>query len=354
METVSIIVPVYNVEKYISECIDSILSQTYKYIEIILIDDGSTDDSGYICDEYASKDERIKVIHQLNSGVSSARNAGILMASGQWVFFVDGDDWISEDAIDCLISEGDREDVDLIVGSCIKAYVGREELDTSCDILRGEFNLSERMEDLLSSCVLNISSSPLMFPADMRSGPQLTYPVLKLYKKSILDENHILFDVDLSIGEDKLFNLYYISCCKNKIVFINKRIYYYRMRLSSASNNIENRVKQIIKYEEKVNVFLNDKKLRLPNRCLDYNVTQMYWKLLQNMSANRKDNNRDTMNVRLIFNNTKIRECIKRVAISDASNRNAKFIIGLLKLRLDFILFLVFRLTKKKQVGYYE
>ncbi len=91
-DKISIIVPVYNVEKYLKECIESILSQTYKNIEIILIDDGSTDNSGKICDEYLKKDSRVKVIHKENGGLSDARNTGIEIASGKYIGFVDSDD----------------------------------------------------------------------------------------------------------------------------------------------------------------------------------------------------------------------------------------------------------------------
>ena len=96
----SIIVPVYNVEEYITECIDSILAQTYKDWELILVDDGSTDNSGKICEEYALKDSRIKVIHKENGGLSSARNSGLDIAKGEYITFIDGDDFISPDTIE--------------------------------------------------------------------------------------------------------------------------------------------------------------------------------------------------------------------------------------------------------------
>ena len=97
MDLISVIVPVYNVEKYISRCLDSIINQTYKNLEIIVIDDGSTDNSGVICDDYAKQDKRITVIHKKNGGLSSARNAGLDIISGDYVGFVDSDDWIEPD-----------------------------------------------------------------------------------------------------------------------------------------------------------------------------------------------------------------------------------------------------------------
>ena len=95
-ELISVIVPVYNVEKYLNRCVESIMNQTYKNLQIILIDDGSNDRSGKICDEYAEKDKRIEVIHKENAGVSAARNKGLDKAKGEWITFVDADDWIEK------------------------------------------------------------------------------------------------------------------------------------------------------------------------------------------------------------------------------------------------------------------
>lgn len=94
---ISVIVPIYNVEKYIEKCINSIINQTYKDLEIILVDDGSTDSSGKICDEYAKKDKRIKVIHKKNGGVSSSRNIALTIANGDYITWIDSDDWIEKD-----------------------------------------------------------------------------------------------------------------------------------------------------------------------------------------------------------------------------------------------------------------
>ena len=116
---VTVIVPVYNVENYLQQCIDSIIGQSYKYLEIILVDDGSTDGSGKICDEYANQDNRIKVIHKQNGGLVSARKAGLKEATGKYIAFVDSDDWIDtdmyesddiyyDDLIGCSVYDGDK------------------------------------------------------------------------------------------------------------------------------------------------------------------------------------------------------------------------------------------------------
>ena len=113
MKKISIIVPIYNIEKYLPRCLDSILAQTYKNLEVILVDDGSVDNSGMIADKYARNDQRIIVIHQVNKGVSAARNAGLDLATGDYIGFVDGDDYIEPDMYEILMRIIDEQQVDI-------------------------------------------------------------------------------------------------------------------------------------------------------------------------------------------------------------------------------------------------
>ena len=106
---VSVIVPVYNIEPYLRKCLDSVLGQTYRNLEILVIDDGSTDASGTICDEYKSSDSRIRVLHQINKGLSEARNSGIDIATGDYILFVDGDDWIESNTVECLLQTCEKK-----------------------------------------------------------------------------------------------------------------------------------------------------------------------------------------------------------------------------------------------------
>ena len=123
---ISVIVPVYNTEKYLHRCIDSVLAQTYKDFELLLIDDGSKDSSGAICDEYAARDSRVKVFHKENGGVSSARNAGLAIASGDWIMHLDGDDWIEPDMLERLIQKGEDTGADIVMGDFLFAYSDRD------------------------------------------------------------------------------------------------------------------------------------------------------------------------------------------------------------------------------------
>ena len=126
-DKISVIVPVYNVEKYLEKCIWSIINQTYSNLEIILIDDGSTDNSGKICDEFLEHDNRIKVVHKKNGGLSSARNAGLDIATGEYIGFVDSDDWIDVNMYDNLFKVAKQENSDIIECNFQKVYDGKEE-----------------------------------------------------------------------------------------------------------------------------------------------------------------------------------------------------------------------------------
>lgn len=121
-EKISVIVPIYKVEPYLRKCLDSIVNQTYKNLEIILVDDGSPDNCGMICDEYAERDNRIRVIHQKNGGVSSARNAGLKIASGDWIGWVDSDDWIESDMFAYLIENAQQYQTNIAVCSRCEHY----------------------------------------------------------------------------------------------------------------------------------------------------------------------------------------------------------------------------------------
>lgn len=123
---ISIIVPIYGVEKYLRQCIDSILHQTYENLEILLVDDGSPDECGAICEEYAQMDHRIRVIHQVNGGVSSARNTGLEAATGDWIGWVDPDDWVEADMFELLVTEGEQEMADVVICGGYEEYRHRQ------------------------------------------------------------------------------------------------------------------------------------------------------------------------------------------------------------------------------------
>lgn len=123
-EKISIVIPIYNTEQYLDKCVDSVLNQTYKNLEVILVDDGSTDDSGKICDYYAAKDQRVVIIHQRNQGNNVARKNGVKIANGDYVGFVDSDDWIEPDMYQCMVDNIKKNNADIVsVGFILKIVI---------------------------------------------------------------------------------------------------------------------------------------------------------------------------------------------------------------------------------------
>lgn len=244
---VSIIVPVYNTEKYLHECLQSVISQTYSNLEIILIDDGSTDNSLEICNRFSSLDQRIKVFHQENAGVSVARNSGIEEASGDWLMFLDSDDCLQLDAVEILVSTLEEHNGELIFASGQIEEANKIIPLGKDDASVTEFNLTG---DVLFSvaCFLNFSCCTLNAPESIKKiGPLLTYPVMKLYKSELVKT--IRFNRNVVWGEDQIFNYEY--CCKiNKMVFVDRNIYCYKMRSESVTNTANGRDQYYIDYAE--------------------------------------------------------------------------------------------------------
>lgn len=207
--TVSIIVPVYNAQKYIRRCVDSITGQEFTDYELILIDDGSTDESGLICDQYAAADDRIRVIHKENSGVSATRNLGLDEARGTYIQFLDSDDWITPDATRLLVRNAEEKKCDMVIADFYRV-VG-ERISQKGDI--EEDTVLSREE---------FSSHMMENPADFYYGVIWN----KLYKKEIIDKWNLRMDETISWCEDFMFNLEYIRHAET-FYALRVPIYYY-------------------------------------------------------------------------------------------------------------------------------
>ena len=209
---VSIIVPVYNAEKYLNRCVDSILSQTMTDFELLLIDDGSKDNSGRICDEYSEKDARVRVFHKSNGGVSSARNLGLANASGEWITYVDTDDRCSYIYLEHLLSKVD-EGTDLIVSYAV-----------ICD------SMGETAEVYPEYRVNATNFERLFVDSDMHWH---TSPWAKLYRANIIYENGLRFNEMMHIGEDADF-LFSFMLITDKIYVSSGTDYYYTCDVSGS------------------------------------------------------------------------------------------------------------------------
>ena len=193
MEKISVIVPVYNAEEYIEKCVSSIMNQTYKNLEIILINDGSTDNSGKMCDRYVKKDKRVVVLHKDNGGISSVRNTGIELATGDYIAFVDADDWISEDAFEYLIKNAKKYKADI---TCCRSYhVVKERKIFISDEKTYFFDKNEAITNLVSNEIIGNTVWRKLFKKKLFKG--ITFPINRTYEdihvthKLILKANKI-------------------------------------------------------------------------------------------------------------------------------------------------------------------
>ncbi len=224
---VSMIVPVFNVGKYIGECLDSLLNQTYRNLEIVIIDDGSTDDTGKICDAYAEKDNRIKVYHLPNQGVAKARNAALDVFTGDYVMFVDGDDWIDSDMVEVLYNSLQEHHADMAVCGYQRVWKNRRE-DHSLTFQTPDhmITVEQCYEYILYHDALLQDVCSHLFKAEIFKDPSVRY-VPERTCESVLMITKIL------------------ERCQ-RISYVDHNGYYYRQRKTSALHSDANKVKVAI------------------------------------------------------------------------------------------------------------
>lgn len=214
---VSIVVPVYNVEDRLDRCVCSLVNQTYEKLQIILVDDGSKDRSGAICDEWASKDSRVNVIHQVNAGVSCARNAGLDAAKGRFVAFVDSDDYVDPQMYGTMIREAMEHQADQVCCCLCNVYPSGEQQE------KHAFG----HQTILDAQVYSELILSMVTPEQTgKKARLLQSPCNKLYRLEIIRQNHIRFDTELPYAEDWLFNLNYYRFARC-VSFIPDSFYYY-------------------------------------------------------------------------------------------------------------------------------
>lgn len=256
--SVSVIIPVYNVEVYLKRCLDSVISQTYYNLEIILVDDGSTDSSGNICEKYAEKDSRIKVIHKENGGSSDARNVGIRIASADFIAFVDSDDYVEKQYIQHLVEILITNKADIaICGYCsgkrekfpaIKRYSPKVQCFDSKVILEGWHGKYKHLE---------------------------TVPWNKLYRKSLFVKNEIYYPIGNSHEDVQITHLLVDKALK--IVLTNAKLYYYYKRKDSISNVISEKEMQDNIYSQNIRLnFFNNNKYRKAYERLAIKLQKQY------------------------------------------------------------------------------
>lgn len=250
---VSIIIPIYNVEKYLPRCIKSVLEQTYKELEIILVDDGTKDNSGVMCDEYAKQDERIHVIHKKNGGLSSARNAGIEVATGDAIFFLDSDDYIPHDCIQTCVEVMNRYEADEVIMKDM--YISEEineELEGDDEYFEVQMNSEEAIEQSLYQYFFTVCASTRLFKRNVIGN--IRFPVGKLAED--LATCHLFFDN------------------ANKIVYVNKIGSYYRQQSESIMHVFNIRRLDALVWAKEIELFCQKKypKISKAAICRTFNV----------------------------------------------------------------------------------
>lgn len=218
---VSIIVPVYITKDYLRQCIESLLSQTYRSVEIILVDDGSPDECPALCDAYASKDKRIRVIHKENGGLSSAREAGIQHAHGDYIMVVDSDDWLEPDTVADCIEVALKNEADCVMFGYVREYPSKS---IPTHLFGSDFAYEvSASEEKIHRRIVGLIGDELQSPQQIDN---LSTVCMKLYKTDIAKRGRIVSERIVGTSEDTIFNLYALDGCK--ISYINKCFYHYR------------------------------------------------------------------------------------------------------------------------------
>lgn len=251
MSMVSIVMPVYNKHRYLTKSLNSIINQTYKNFELIIVDDGSTDGSEKLCDEFAQKDQRIKVIHLKNSGVSNARNIGLDNAKGKYIQFIDSDDYVDEDMLEKLYGKATQYDVDIVISGITKVNHNYEVLNKTLPKLIGVKSKNEMLEN---------------FSAEQRSTGIYGCVSNKFIKRDIVEKIKLRFDTKIKLAEDLDFYLKLYEHISS-IYFYDTSFYYYIQNAANSSTSEDFKHD----YLTQINISLRQKELLSKNNMLNEN-----------------------------------------------------------------------------------
>lgn len=252
MPKVSIIVPVYNAEKYLQECVESVLCQTLSDIELILVDDGSTDTSPALCDQYAVQDRRVKVIHKPNGRAASARNAGLRAASGEYVAFVDADDWISPNMYEKML----QTNADVTLCDYVRFQGEKQFPFTQPNVAAGSYNKAQIREKIYPHLVMD----GLEYPITISNWALLI-------RREVIVKKCLSYREDIRISEDAPFGSEVLYCADSFAYLKGEQLYHYRMTEGSAS-----RTYQPWWWDSSLKI--NEETENFFTKCADYDFTQ--------------------------------------------------------------------------------
>jgi len=333
---VSVIVPVHNVEEYISQCLDSIIRQTYKNLEIIVVDDGSTDASSQICREFAIKDLRINLIRQNNFGVSVARNRGIQLATGQYVTFVDADDWIEEDMYEKMVAELSNVKSDMMMCDSTLIYYDFAHASTEA-IRQGIYTKKQVVKEIYPSLLAmeDFSRIPIVSVCNC------------LIKRELLIDNFISFEPNLKYSEDYLFMAEVITKITSFYYLKNFHLYNYRQRGESRSKKFQTDWWSNL-------IFLNKKLKQVLINCAEFNFDrQLKLQLIHSaLFVTRAIANHEKLSnecklrqLQLLFNDHKLQDALYNLKFNN-QRASLKIVLYLIKQRKAFLFLLYWRLLE--------
>lgn len=315
----SVIVPIFNTEKYLENCISSLLNQSLVNIEIILVDDGSTDNSGKICDEFSKQNNNVKVIHKVNEGVSVARNSGIKVATGKYIGFVDSDDNIHKDMYLKMYTKAEENKCDIVMCDANIKYIDKEENDTINQLQKSR--ILEK-DEITPELLVEMAGSMCKC----------------LYKKDLLVNNEILCPVGIKLSEDRIFNI--LSFGYSKKIFYSKEILYTQnIRENSATKKYyDNMLEIIVKGRQNILIALNQSWSNSESYKKEYenqNIQGVWGCIGNEFHKNCKKNiYKKYKNIKYIINDYTVREIIENINI-----KNMK--INLVRNKLSLIISIV-------------
>ena len=331
---ISIIVPVYNVEKYLEKCLNSIVEQTAKSLEIILVDDGSPDNCPKICDAYAEKDSRIKVVHKENGGLISARQAGVRAANGDYIGFVDADDWLEADMYSEVENRIEKYNPDIVICEFFHDFGDRVEINKQI-AERVFYNKAEMVSEI--------------YPKMLYQGTFYNFGInpscwSKVIKKSLLEKHLYKVDTRIRMGEDAAFT-YPCLLDAECMCYIDKPLYHYRIVKSSMSRGYDKSLKDII--------LLPYYRLKEANQSADFDISSQldyYLIYMTNFLIRNEvkafDNKRLKTVLRSITDNDEIVEAAKRISVSGLP-MHTRLLKSFMKIRSTWLLYCYARLLGK-------
>jgi glycosyltransferase involved in cell wall biosynthesis len=320
---ISVVIPVYNVEKYLRRCVESILNQTMQDFEIILINDGSNDSSGKICDDYAQKDKRITVIHKKNARVSAARNDGIKLAKGKYVNFIDSDDWIEPEMFQEMLNKAEELNLDFIMCDYKKRSDDYEEELTQ--LIRGGFYSKEDIKNELFQCLIMFEN--IEYPPTISNW-------VCLVKLEFIKINNLYYDEDIHYDEDSIYGSKIMYHATNFYYLKNHHFYNYFFNPHSTTNTYN---------EKKWNSFLkiNERLIEYFGKTIEFDfsrqvkINMLYLTLsaLGQIKYSEKDVKERLSMIKEIMYHSKVKEIFQDFKLPNVSLKTT-IIILLIKLKM--------------------